>query len=287
MKFPASHHPSGGNPGHPAVRSLFQTAPLLLAVSLSAWLLPSAARAATLVSDNFNDLALDAGLNGRAPNGSTFTNSINSSGWVTNSTLFKGNGAGGLTATTSAARFFSIDLGASYFVNNPGIYELSVDLTAPANGTAISSVQFGFSPTISTNASFITNNGAPWLNYALNGDVTVNGGPASANTFTTTAATGVTHTFTLRLDTTAAQWTLNALIDGIGIDLNGVAAGTSFTYTSNPVTDRYIALSSSGVTATQGTMTIDNFRMESIPEPAGTALLAIGSSFAVLRRRRR
>src|SRR5258706_12383157 len=88
-----------------------------------------------------------------------------------------GNGAGGLNADTLQARSASIDLGAGYLSSNPGVYDISADLTQPTGGTGLSWVAVGLASGADVNQNFVGNNGAPWVLYRFNGQVVVFAGP--------------------------------------------------------------------------------------------------------------
>lgn len=244
----------------------------------------SAARGATLYADNFDDVALNTSINGRVPQ--TSSGAV----WVAPSDSFRGNGAGGLSADTSITRSASINVGNGYLAAFPGVYEISAALTQPAGqpGTAQSWVGVGFASTQNTNDQFVGIGGAPWALYRANGNVNVYPGPGITITPTTvTATTGTAHVIRLVLDTSTPAWTLNAFVDATQVDLNGGNAGSTYTYTTNPVTARYASLAT-GVSGGTTTATVDNFLLTGpVPEPgtAGAAIVAGGLLLSARRRR--
>jgi hypothetical protein len=242
-----------------------------------------ASGAAVLVSDNFDDVALGTGLSGRmAPV------DLPGNPWVASTTSFLGNGAGGVTADTTQVKSASIDFGANYLSNNPGIYDISADLTQPSGGTGSSWIAVGLELANDVGQNFVVDKGAPWVLYRYNGQVVVFGGPANAPTLvTTTATTGTAHSFKLELDTTGAAWTLNGFLDGAPMDLNGAAAGETYTYTSNPVGAHYVGLST-GLNGAGAIATADNVQLAGpLPEPSGALVMLAGLGLMGGSRRRR
>jgi hypothetical protein len=250
------------------------------ALTLVGWSAPS--RAAVLISDTFDTVANGANLNGRTPPVN------NGKPWVATTATLTGNGAGGLNADTLQARSASIDLGAGYLSSNPGVYDISADLTQPTGGSGSSWVAVGLASGADVNQNFVGNNGAPWVLYRFSGQVVVFAGPSNTTTvLTTTATTGTPHNFKLELDTTTPSWTLNGFLDGVQVDLNGVAAGNTFTYTTNPVATHYAALAT-GPNGAGGTATVDNFQVTGpLPEPGSALMMLAGLAITATRRRRR
>jgi hypothetical protein len=257
-----------------------------------------AAHGAVLISDNFDSVASGANLNGRTP-GTT----VNGAKWAAATNDFLGNGAGGLNADSRLTRSAFVDLGANYLSTNPGLYELSVDITQPSTspsdtswlgfGFAQGSTALGGAPDL--NNQFVTNNGAPWTLYRLTGAVATFGGPSNTNAAGngTTATLGSTHTFKLQLDTSAAAWTLNGFLDGTQVDLNGSAAGNTYSYAGNtngnPTASHYVGIATAQ-NPTGAVGTIDNFVLTGpvpAPEPATIGLLGLAGVGLLAKRRRR
>jgi hypothetical protein len=255
------------------------------------------APAAILLSDDFNTVVSGANINGRTPN----VNNVNSNNWVASTATFLGNGSGGLSATatsTTPGRSASIDLGADYLANNPGIYEMSLTITQPTS-TALSWLGFGFSQGNDVAQNLVGNNGNPWMLFRLNGSVNVyggagvsnqltNGGSTVPNPATVTAPRDVPNVFTLLLDTSVPNWTLNASINGVPVDVNGSDPGLAYTFVTNPTLSRY-ATFSAGYNTAAGTGTIDNFSLSvtPIPEPSSVALALSGLGWLTWRLARR
>lgn len=245
---------------------------------------------ATLIFDNFDSVANGASINGRAPT----VNTINASTWVAPGANIIGNGSGGLSGDTTTASSAALDLGSNYLSANPGVYQLSANLTQPSGIGSQSWIALGIGQFNANTNNLASNNGTPWLLFRLNGNVNFYGGPNTTNQLTnnggttvaSTATFAVQHLLALTLDTTLLNWTLNGSIDGVTVDLNGTAAaGNTFVYTTNPTTSRYIQLST-GNNGANGTGTFDNFLFATVPEP-GRAVLLAGALLAMTARRRR
>lgn len=254
----------------------------------------TAANGAVLVSDNFNSVASGGNLNGRTP-----ATTLNAASWIAPTNNLKGNGSGGLNGDLTVSNGAGIDLGSNFFANTPGVYDLSVDLTQPTVTSPVQSwVGFGFANGNASAAwdpaqNHVGDNGAPWLIFRLNGADVFFGGPNTGNSVQLgTISTGTPHTFTVELDTTGAAWKANAFLDGSQLDLNGGAAGNSFTYTTNPAA-RYVGISTGVNTATgtnSGVATVDNFVLTGpvpAPEPGTVALLGLAGVGLLAKRRRR
>ena len=253
------------------------------------------AGAATLISDNFNDIASGGNLNGRTPQ-----TTVNGAKWGATTVDFLGNGGGGLAADVSQSKAAFIDLGSNFFANNPGVYDLSMDLTVPTlTNPAQSWIALGFAQGqnggvwTDVSQNHVGANGAPWLLWRMNGQEVIFSGPSNFNILLSpTVATGTSHTFTIELDTTGANWAVNAFLDGAQQDLNGGAAGNSYTYTTNP-TSRFVAMST-GVNQAAGTNigtgTVDNFILTGptpVPEPGMVGMVVVGLGWLAAGRRRR
>ena len=243
------------------------------------------AHAAILFSDNFDTVSSGASINGRTPD----VNNVNANKWVAPTSNFLSNGSGGLNAIPSDARTASLDLGAGYLAANPGIYTLSLSITQP-NINAQSWVALGFGQGNDVANNLVGNNGNPWLLFRLNGSVNVYGGPGVseqltnggiAGAATVTATRGTAHVFSLILDTSLPNWTLNASIDSTPVDVNGSLAGLAYTFATNPTLSHYAAMSV-GVNGASDTGTVDNFQVSFAAVPEPSTLLLVGSAFGVL-----
>lgn len=268
---------------------------LFCLVCQACWL--QSAPAALLLSDDFNTVSSGVNINGRAPN----VNNVNSNNWVASTATFLGNGSGGLSATATSStpgRSASIDLGVDYLASNPGIYEMSLTITQPTS-TALSWIGLGFSQGNDVAQNLVGNNGNPWMLFRLNGSVNVyggagvsnqltNGGSTVPNPATVTAPRDVPNIFTLTLDTSVPNWTLNAALNGVPVDVNGSDPGLAYTFTTNPTLSRYATISA-GYNTAAGTGTIDNFSLSvtPIPEPSSIVITLGGFAGLLVWRRRK
>jgi hypothetical protein len=274
-----SRPPSSMNP-----RSCLLCAVLSALVSF----LNTPGQGATLLQDNFDTVTSGANINGR-----TLTvNTLNSNTWTAPTGNFLGDGAGGLTGNSSSTtqNTVALDLGSGFLSSNPGVYQASLTITQP-NASTSSWLALGFAQANGTGSTLVANNGQPWMLFRGNNsspNVNVYAGPGVASQQTSVLESSGTHTFMIQLDTTGANWTLDAFVDGTALDLNGATAGTSFTYPSNPTLTRYVVFGS-GNNGAGTTGTVDNFQLTGptpVPEPALPALFAGGLALWGLRRRR-
>jgi hypothetical protein len=253
------------------------------------------AQGATLVSDNFDNLASGANINGRTP-----TTTLNGATWITGTSTFLGNGSGGLSADSTKTQSAYVDIGTGYLSSNPGVYDLSLDITNPSGVAGSSWIGFGLAPDIATGGvnpgqNLATASAAPWLLFRVNGQEIVFQGPGNSGVAAYTSnsgvvSTGTAHTFRIQLDTTGANWTLNSYLDGNQLDLNaGSATSSTYTYATNPTTSHYVALST-GVNGAGGVGTVDNLVLTGpvpVPEPGTIGLLGAAGVGLLARRRRR
>lgn len=269
----------------------------LAAAAVAALAVAGQAGAAVLIADNFDDVASGASLAGRVP-----ASTLNGAAWIAPATNLTGNGTGGLSANSANGNTAGLNLGAGFFTANPGVYELSVDITQPSSSPSDQSwLGFGFAQgtsasnftSLNTGDNLVNSRGAPWLLHRLNGAEIVFAGPGNTNTALSlpsgSVSTGVTHNFRLVLDTTGAQWTVNGFLDGVQQDLNGAAAGSTYTYAANPTDTHFVAIGT-GLNGTGTVGTIDNFSFSGpvpVPEPAGVGLAFAAAALLAGRRRSR
>jgi len=252
------------------------------AVMVGAW--GGAARGDTLIFDNFDNVGTGSSINGRlAPVN-------NNNAWLSSTVSFLGNGSGGLSADTSQAKTASIDLGSSFLSTHPGIYDLSLDITQPTSTNPGSSwAALGFLPSNSVGSNAVTNNASPWMLYRYNGNVVVFAGPNTSEKLFDSggyAPTGSPHTFRLELNTTKPMWTLGAFVDGVALDLNGVGAGTTYEFMTNPTSSHYVGMST-GVNGAASTATVDNFQLVQVtPLPSAAGMAVVGFAGLLVGRRR-
>ena len=260
---------------------------------MAALAVSSFSQAAVLISDNFDGVATGDNLESRVP--SFVDPSLSGAVWDATTANFFGNGDGGLVATAgpSVNRAAGIDLGsATFFTDNPGIYELSVTIQQ-VSGTGSSWVGFGFGAAldVAVNQTQPGSLGNPWLINRMSGStVFFREGTSSLNTGT--APVGTQNLFSLRLNTTGTAWTLDGFINGTQIDLNTANPGTStYTFGTAPEGLRYLTMSTGhNMTGeTEGTSNlsiVDNFTFSAVPEPSAALLAFAGAAGAVFRRRR-
>lgn len=259
---------------------------LTLLAGVSALYIASNACAATLLFDDFG-LETDpvSNLNGRTPvtgpsNWSGFSGGINT-GW-------KISGGEALLGSASGNSMAGISFGDDYFSSNPAIYSLSANMEMESSSSQQSWYAIGFNEVFatSTNTGFYNPNeveGQPWMFVRSNGDLQVRYNEDdfmfSGSGFDVTDIE-----LELVLDTSVAQWTVDAYVNGVQLDLNGAAIGNSFTYTTNPSD-----IASVGFSATSGVVgTIQDIKLQTVPEPQAFALIAgLGGLCLVLARRRR
>lgn len=273
-------------------RMISPASALPAAFCCSLLVLVTAAKSAVLISDNFGSVGSGSNIDERTP--SFVDPSLGAIQWEATTANFYGNGSGGLTVTQSstANRSVGIDLGsATYFSTNAGVHEISLDIQGLTGLGSASWVGFGFTSVfdVAVNQTQTGSAGKPWMLNRLSGSTVVYQGAGATNSFPNTVSTvdGSLNTFVLRLDTSAANWTLEAFINGTPMDLDGSVGGsTKFTYGTNPSDLRYLAIST-GFNTDTGTMLVDNFSysFEPVPEPSVAILSGVAGLFLLRRRR--
>ncbi|WP_269542024.1 PEP-CTERM sorting domain-containing protein [Cerasicoccus fimbriatus] len=257
---------------------------------LTSTLLLAAATSATATVLVFDDFGTDVtgALNGRTPTTgpNDWVGYSGSPGYGWQIT----DGAAGYGSLSSLNGMAGIELGANYFDTNPGIYELTVHYTLNSTvGTTW--IGFGFAenfPTSSNSGLYQTgtSEGQPWAFMRNNGEINVRAGGAASSDLISQGGFDVTDfEYKLVLDTTVAQWTVDAFYNDTQLDLNGGAIGSTYTYTSgNPTSIGWVGVSASNNVSG----TIQSITLEQVPEPQTYALLAgLGAlTLAVYRRRR-
>lgn len=256
----------------------------------------ASAHAVTLISDSFAGMADGANLVGRTPEVS------NAGGvWTGSTANLLSNGTGGLEATYATSptsnnqRTASINLGAGYLAANKGIYELSMDVTHPTTSTSNTSwVGIGFLENNTNTSTLVSNNASPWMMYRMNGNVNVYGGTGISNQLVNNSPfsihggdLGGTYTMKLVLDTSAPNWVLRAFMGDYEFDLNGGAAGTAYTFETNP-TSGYVGFGNGVNSTSEDLSVIDNFQLNftAVPEPSAALLAFVGCGGLLIRRRR-
>jgi PEP-CTERM motif len=252
--------------------------PAMLLASLSI-----APAQSTLIYDSFTYTGI---LNGHTPDTTVGGASWVAAGAIPNTPT--DSSGSDITVSTAQSQTETVNLGASYFANNPGIYTLSCDMLYPS-GTASSStwISLGFVANPVVTGTMSPPDGAsPWLLYRASGEVRVFGGKGTANSLIGAGALsepiGSTYTMKLVLDTAAANWTLDAYIGSTQLDLNGAAAGDTYVYASNPSDIASVGFGASPASP-NAVATVDNFTLTvtSVPEPSTAALFLLGGGLFV------
>lgn len=270
---------------------LFLTIATAILIFSPAWL-GSEAKAATLISDNFN-----SGTSGDVLNATTPSTTVGGAAWTARTAsdsapVFNGSGGVSVPQDTFSSTSF-IHLGSShtdYFSINPGVYTLSMDVTLPTGGTSSNVyIDLGFTTEYPSTSAVLTGN--PMIRLRQDGRALVYEGVGATNNLYTSAAgayaAGSTFNLKLVLDTSVAAWTLDAFVGATQLDLNGGAAGNTFAFTTNPTTLNGVGFGTYGNQAGVGDATVDNFQLSVVPEPSSALLLGIGATVLGLIRRRR
>jgi hypothetical protein len=250
----------------------------------------------TLLSDSFS------GTSGQAIGGNALSvNIINSATWLDSGLATYTGSDSGTFGSATANALMTEDTG-SYVVNNPGVYTLSltIDSGGTSGGASSDWYAFGWSAlpansTAYTLASSGTYNvGYAWLLLRANGQLNVYAGPGASgtpllSTATSTYNAGI-YNLSLVLDTSGANYTLDAYINSAQLDLNGAAAGDTYTYGSNPTGAQlqYVGISSSASSPSVSD-SFSGFSLAtpaSVPEPSTFALGLIGGGLLLVWRRK-
>jgi hypothetical protein len=253
--------------------------------------------AQVIFSDTFGSTGDPAAfLNGRTPD--VTTDSANWSALNTGSTatsVATADGSAYLGSSQGNNAMAGVVFDAGYFNDIAGIYELTATVELDANPGEAGWVAIGFSQNVSSLANRgyyqngVGNEGQPWMFLRRNGLLTVRSDSGNSllldyNAFDPTGNPTVTHDITLRLDTSVADWTVDAFFNSTPLDLNGLDDGNTYTYGSNPTSIASVGLTfSSGVAGTAG---VQDITLTQIPEPSSVALLLVGGLSALLLRRR-
>ena len=264
--------------------------PLFVAASLA---LAAAGRADTVLIDSTFSAASSTTLNNSTPE-----TTVNSAKWVASGLTFS---SGTLAMNTATPQIAYIDLGSGYFASNAGIYTLAATYSLPA-GTSAGWLGLGFvvpsgiavpgiTNTWSTSSTLSSNTvgSEPWLFNRQAGNVNVYAGPYTTNPLlsggTSVGPSGSSLTVQLVLNTSLPQWTLDAYVGSTQLDLNGAAAGNTYTYATNPSSIEDIALGTSGTG--NFTASVSEFKLSYVaaPEPEAWALAGLGALALLLRAR--
>ncbi|WP_309381205.1 hypothetical protein [Cerasicoccus frondis] len=223
--------------------------------------------------DDFGDSSTNSNLPGRTPVTGTGNNWVGFNGGDNFGWKVVDGAAEFGSATTSNA-MAGVLIGASYFADNPGIYSLS----AVFNMTDVDSTTWyglGFAQAFSSSANtglYQTGStqGEPWLFMRNNGEFNVRYGALTNTDLYSQDGYDVTSfTAELILNTTVAQWTVDAYINGVQVDLDEAGAGLTYTYEENPLSIASVGLSSA--TGAQGA--IQSITLQTVPEPEAYAMI--------------
>jgi|GEM_PF-6935516 len=257
----------------------------MLALLLVETLVGSSASAVIIAQDNFN--GVDAAL-------INADSTVVGGPWVGSSGYTYGSNHL-LSATTGSGHVLGINKGAGFFIDNPDLYELSADVffNSTSANTRLYTVGFtlgnntssGANRThLATTTSSAALSGQPTIALRADGVVTVADGNGSIFSGALAGyADDNIYSIRLRLDTTTVNWTVNASVYDYTnstetfLDLNGIAAGLTYTYATNP-TIQYVGISSNVTAADQANSYMDNFLFQTvvIPEPSTYALIFAG-----------
>jgi len=240
---------------------------LLLGAALLSGIFP--AHSETLISDDFRQAG---DINGRLPKVP-----LSRGVWVS------GKGDRGIASNghsvsinTAYPQLAVMDTGADFFKLNPGIYELSINVTFPAqNSDGATWVGLGFNNGKATSACFNApnnpNGGSPWMLLRSNGSCMVFAGRGTntpLGTSSSNSSSGQASKLTLVLDTREEAWTVKAYVNDVQIPL-GKGGKPTFSFTDNPEI-RYIGFSANPGGATDNASEIvanlSNFRLEKLSE---------------------
>ena len=234
-------------------------------------LLSLSAQAAIIYQDDFN---FSGSLNGRTPNQTTGSN------WTAFGT-WTGNGASITPGEANRSAYLP-------FVPQSGmIYELTAGMSN-ASGSATTWISLGFSEsgTPPSNNNFTSGGIATVILRDNSLNQTYAGSGVANSSGSLNFPTFVANTFyeyKVVLNTTGANWTYDVYRDGVQLDVNGGAAGLTYTWSSGNPTIGSVLLSNNTASSSAR---YDYFRLEAIPEPSSVLSLAAAGLLGLLRRRR-
>lgn len=240
---------------------------LLLGAALLSGIL--SAHSETLISDDFRQ---SGDINGRLPKVN-----LNRCAWVSGKgdCSVTSNGHS-VSVNTAHAQLAVVDTGVDFFKLNPGIYELSVNVTFPAqNSDGATWVGLGFNngktPSACFNAPNNPNGGSPWMLLRSNGSCLVFAGRGTntpLGTSSTTSSSGQASKLTLVLDTREEAWTVKAYVNDVQIPL-GKGGQKPFFFVDHPEI-RFIGFSANpggaSDNASEVFASLSNFRLEKLLE---------------------
>lgn len=211
-----------------------------------------------LYSDDFSGSATDP-LHGTTPTTTIGTNTWNAAtGW-------RADGTNPSSNTGGQSAFLPFSPSAGF------VYTLTATLDQPTGNTwaALGFVDQGIA-TDAFNAA--TNNPAPWMLYRTNGNVDALSGPGTTGVRSFDIPYTGPQTFTIELDTTGPQWTVEWFV--------GADSIFQATYATNP-TINFV-----GIGRVNSSANFSSFTLTMTPEPSTALLGAMGMLTLLLRRRR-
>ncbi|GHC07883.1 PEP-CTERM sorting domain-containing protein [Cerasicoccus arenae] len=244
--------------------------------------------ASVIVFDDFGPSGTNSALSGRTPVTSPGNDWIGySSGTSFGWQVSDGEAQYGSSSVQNGMA--GILLSANYFADNPNVYSLKSTMSM-TDIDATTWYGVGFSESIGTvpdRGFYIAGptEGRPWIFARNNGELNVRAGGATGSTiYSQTGKDFSSFEMELVLDTSVANWTVDAFFNGVQLDLNGGSIGMTYTYSTNPSSLGAIGFSSSA--NAQGT--IQSITLETIPEPQTYAIIlgAVCLVGLIARRRR-
>lgn len=227
-------------------------------------------KAAIIYQDDFN---FTGALNGRTPIQTTGANWTADPSWTAN-----GSSVNPTTANRSANLPFT--------AVNGMIYELTATMSN-ASGSTTTWISLGFhgSGTPAVNSNF-TSGGIATAILRDDGNNQFYAGSGASNTSGNLAIPGFAantfYEYKIVLNTMGANWTYDVYRDGTQLDVNGSAAGLTYTWAVNPSINS-IMLSSN---TASGSARYDSFSFVAIPEPSSMLCLVTAGALGLVRRRR-
>lgn len=179
-----------------------------------------------------------------------------------------------VSVNTAYSQLAVVETGVDFFKLNPGIYELRMDVTFPAqNSDGAMWVGLGFNneknAAVCFNAPNNPGGGSPWMLLRANGSCVVFAGRGTTSPLATSSANSVAgqaNKLALVLDTREEAWTLKAYVNDVQIPI-GKGGNPVFSFIDNPEI-RYVGFSANpgGVpdNASEVLANISNFRLEKI-----------------------
>lgn len=249
------------------VRGAFLTAAGILAALGGS---PEPVRAEIVIQDDFS---LSGDIRGAQPP-TTFEGAAWESGTAPRTVASDGSAA---LLDTNLGQMAVLPLGRDFFIRNPGVYALSLDVLFPDGSSGQGWVALGFTNGVVTTRSFNDpsgpHGGSPWVLLRANGAAQVfagvgTGGPLALAPVEFSA--GTSHNLKMVLDATGERWGLSVFIDDLPIKI-GRHGEESYEFIKSPEIS-YVGFSANpaedGIESPVAT--VDNFRFERLSGPAAS-----------------